>query len=53
MSYDFQIFCSISIPQDDTEFCFYLSPVFGLLPIKICTMKKIKTFKEKEILCEI
>ena len=50
----------------EIKFCFYLSPIFWLLPSKIDTMKKIKNIakkdggqfkassvKEKEILCEI
>ena len=49
----------------DIKFCFHLIPILWLLPSKIGSMKKIKTFqkdwrqcrvssvKEKEILCEI
>ena len=50
---------------DDIAFCFYLSPIFRLLPSKNDTMKKLKhckkdgrqfrasSVKEQEVLCEI
>ena len=38
---------------ENIEFCFHLSSIFWLLTSKIVTEKKTKTFKEKEIFCEI
>ena len=47
MSYDFQIFCFISIPPRRHWILFHLTPIFQLLPSKIGTINKIETLQKR------
>ena len=48
MAYNWQKFYTWNVVPDDFEFCFHLSWIFWLLPSKIVTVQKFKTYEEKD-----